>query len=196
MYKGDFRCHGRFYGDQVQYLKSDKRAGLRLNGEPVVEIDVQSSIPFIFHAMHIGNVPDYDIYYHDSVPRDLFKLVYMLALNCKSRKQAQTGLQGIINKTPEWKSFRARELLRDLETRISNVSHLLYSELGIRLMNVEAECMTSLLSELNRLKIKRHPIHDSIICAKSVASQVEPIMSKAFTIKGYPPILRMKHYEQ
>jgi len=194
IYTGDFDSHGRFYGDQVQWMNKSDRPYLRINGEPTAEIDVRSSIPYLYHALHVGNVPDDDLYSHPEVPRDLMKLVYMFALNCDSRQGAMRGLQGKINLVPEWGDYRAKQLLPIIEGRAPNAIQYLYKNIGTKLMNIEAGCLAKLLEGLNYLKIKRHPIHDSVICAQSVSNTVMEMMRIAFTINGYRPHLKVKMY--
>ena len=73
----DWNKGGRLYsiGDSYQQRKSADRASIKLNGQPVIEIDIQASHLTILHAL-LGKPLDptsHDPYQHPSIPRRILK---------------------------------------------------------------------------------------------------------------------------
>ncbi|WP_422357132.1 hypothetical protein [Qipengyuania flava] len=73
----DWNKGGRMYsmGDSYQQKKSADRASMKLDGEPVIEIDIQASFLTILHAL-LGKPLDptsHDPYQHPSIPRRILK---------------------------------------------------------------------------------------------------------------------------
>ena len=73
----DWNKGGRLYsmGDSYQQKKSADRASMKLDGEPVIEIDIQASFLTILHAL-LGKPLDptsHDPYQHPSIPRHILK---------------------------------------------------------------------------------------------------------------------------
>lgn len=73
----DWNKGGRLYsiGDSYQQRKSADRASMKLNRQPVIEIDIQASHLTILHAL-LGKPLDptsHDPYQHPSIPRRILK---------------------------------------------------------------------------------------------------------------------------
>jgi hypothetical protein len=78
---------GRLYafGPSYQNMKSIKRAGITINGEPVTELDLKTSHPRILAAkMGKPIPPSIDIYAGSSFPRDVLKMAITQILGSQS----------------------------------------------------------------------------------------------------------------
>lgn len=201
----DYNLGGRLYCANAQghiNMKSDERANILIDGEAVVEIDVNASYLTILHALKNETMPDRkDIYAIAGLPRGVVKRWFTITMgspkfqtrwlrsNLDEMKKA-----GVAHKP--WMTVKAVEkvvlehfpLMKDWpkqEVRWSN------------LMFIESEVIIGTMQELMlKHQVPSLPIHDCIIVRKSDQELAIRVLSEQFRkIVGIEPRLKVKQHQ-
>ncbi len=194
---------GRLYsiGDSYQIRKSVDRAKMKLNGEPVIEIDIQASHLTILHAC-MGKPLDptsHDPYQHPSIPRRILKGWVVMTLGHNRFHRAwsadmiadyheRTG--GKLGKDYPIKNVREEALklfplLKDWETCSTRWGDLQFIESCAVVDTVYHLAMEHEVPAL--------PVHDSIIVPVSEKELASSVMISNFEKHvGVKPALSLK----
>jgi hypothetical protein len=182
---GSWELHGRWYAagadGAYQTLPQAQRAGITINGEPVVELDVQAAHLTILRGLCGLPAVDGDPYQLDDFPRAAAKRWLVEALG-KGR-----AVERWSRRTPEAEraydvtAIRAAMLVRHpcLADPAAVVPVELAARLGVPpaelvghyLAAKEAEAMTEAMRELRRIGVLALPVHDSLIVPASAHAE-------------------------
>ena len=197
VYKDDFQSMGRFAGGRVMMIKKEERRAMVVDGEPLFEADIKSCHPFIALAKTRGVRLATDFYDIEGVPRGLVKAASMMALNCKSRKQAQQAVQGWINENHErrqqYRGYKLAPIFDALEQKVPHWGDLLYQSRGLELMADESLRMSLFLENMTSFGIKVFPIHDAVMGKLSDKDIILEHFIEHFTVNDIKPPVEIKH---
>lgn len=197
VYKNDFQSMGRFAGGRVMMIKKVERRAMIVDGEPLFEADIKSCHPFIALAKTQGIRLSTDFYDIEGFPRGLVKAASMMALNCKSRKQAQQAVQGWINENHErrqqYQGCKLAPIFDALERKVPHWEDLLYQSRGLEFMADESLRMSLFLDNMTSFGIKVFPIHDAVMGKPSDMDTILEHFIEAFTVNEIEPLVKVSY---
>lgn len=194
VYKYDFHSMGRFAGGRVMMIKKEERRAMVVDGEPLFEADIAACHPFIAFAKILGIRLSTDFYEVEGFPRDLVKTASMMALNCKSRKQAQQALQGQINgdkKMQQFRGYKLAPIFDALEKKIPHWEDILYQSRGLEFLADESLRMSLFLENMVASGIKVFPVHDAVMGKMSDKDTILEHFREAFMVNGFEPKVKV-----
>ena len=206
---GNITRGGRLYAD-YQRLKKEQRLAIRLDGEPVVELDVKASHPFLLYQQYKEHHPGY-LY-----PTDPYSAVGLAGVSREAIKKivmACTGQGKIISQLPKGEidrgtmskiSFREfHGILRTLKTKtitqaiVDALPFLNHLQKGLcdwgTLQLLEAELFLELTVSLLNEVIIGLPIHDSVLVPASKQQITYDRLQNIFGRKfGEVPVIEIR----
>lgn len=181
-FKGDWNSGGRLYGGYWQELSKSERSSLRIDGEPVAELDFRTMQPRILFGLK-GLPLNFDPYLVPGfdIDRETGKLVYNRLVN-RSGRAVRTCP---INFTQEFRdSFidrnYFRRYVREMEERLSPVAECFGKEPWRYLQREESELLLSILGVCLNEEMPAYPIHDSLIVKSGHSERAKRIMLGEF----------------
>lgn len=179
-----FKFHGRLYGGFWMTLRASERHRIRINGEPIADLDFASMFPRLAY-LAVGEIPPVgDLY---AVP----------GLE-NHRDGAKAGLSALLSYPRKMKSLppRLKRMLpegwtaKSLRSAYSNfhppLVPLLEKDFGLSLMFKESQILLKSMVLLMAEQIPTLPIHDGIMVPKSAAPYtLEAMETASFSIVGY-----------
>lgn len=200
VYKNDFQSMGRFAGGRVMMIKKEERRAMIIDGEKSFEADIKSCHPFIALAKARGIRLSSDFYEIEGFPRGLVKAASMMALNCKSRKQAQQAVQGWINEKRDrrelYRGYKLAPIFDALERKVPHHEDLLYQSRGLEFLADESLRMSLFLENMTSFGVKVFPIHDAVMGKMSEKEIILEHFTEAFMVNGFEPTIDIKLPEQ
>jgi len=176
---------GRFYSGWWQRIESENRKYIRINNNPVVEIDFSGLHIVLLYSMvkidywnKIGKDP-YDLsdygYKMDSRLRDFLKLILLVSINAKKGKkkdtsQATKAVREEIrtNDDLDWvktvfTNDQIEQLINDFGDYHKPIKKYFYSGMGLNLQYIDSQIASLLINHFTRLDIPILCIHDSFV---------------------------------
>lgn len=192
--RSSFEQGGRFYGGWWQRCPKEWRKHIRMNDQPVSEIDYSGLHIVLLYAQagidywnDIGGDP-YGLDCPDMLDnaislRDMCKRLTLIAINAKSeaaafrafRDEAETG-------SPE-KHMTDAELslaLDCLRQKHSPIASMFASDAGVDLMNQDAKITELIIEKFIGLNVPILTIHDSYLVPVGMETELQNTMKKAF----------------
>lgn len=192
--KSTFSKGGRFYGASHLDIPSHMRGFIRINGEPVVELDYDAlHVVMLYHLRGIDIELEQDPYSMIVGPEDrtVKKIALLTAINAPDDDLAIKG----IRKKLVGEGYRG-EILTDksLERLIARaklahpgIKNDIASGKGITLQNIDSKIADAILTNFLTEGIPALPVHDSFI----VPERYEGILRKQM-MDEYEKILKFK----
>lgn len=178
--EGSLECGGRFGGGfWMQMSKADRFDALRINREPVVELDFQSMYPRMAYGLVGTEPPEGDPYVIDGIGRE-YRRGMKLLMN------AMFWAHGPLRRFPRGSKdlmppqYNVTELTALILSQHKPLEPLIGARVGPRLMYMESTIMTETLLELARLGVAALPIHDALLVARSHVEIARSTMLLAF----------------
>jgi hypothetical protein len=188
--RGDWNCNGRFYGGWWQQIGSKQRNRIHINGAPTVEVD--------FRAMHInilslekGVALDGDPYdltevvlegVERRVQRGYLKTLVLTAINARSERAAYQAFRDNYPADDPARRFRNSDLKRLLDAfgdKTPQLDGMLFSDQGIRLMNLDARIAGEVLAASVNENMPILCVHDSFIVDYRRARRLHFLMARS-----------------
>jgi hypothetical protein len=195
VYRNDFQSMGRFAGGRVMMIKKEERRAMVVDGEPPFEVDIEACHPFIAMAKTRGIRLATDFYDIEGFPRGLVKAASMMALNCRSRKQAQQAVQGWINedrdRRQQYRGYKLAPIFDTLERKVPHWEDLLYQNRGLEFMADESLRMSLFLENMTSFGTKVFPIHDAVMGKLSDMETILEHFIEAFTVNEIEPSVKV-----
>ena len=198
----DFQWGGRIYGvgdHNYQLLKKEDRRKLKINGDEVIEIDINASYLTILHGINGYPLPEReDIYAIADLPREIVKawITATIGHHTFHTRWPKAALDELKDKgvvKPKTMAMKALEpvivehfpMLSDWSS-----SHVRWADL----MFIESEIVIGTMLELMwSYGIPCYSVHDSIIVRKSDTELALDLLSQQFSSKtGIRPKLKVK----
>jgi len=184
----DWNLGGRLYGvgdDSYQMLKKAKRLDIKINGEAVVELDINASFLRILHGLRGFALPtSNDIYAIDGIDRALVKgwISCTFGHTKFHRAWPKTVVEELSKQgTTAWKEHSYPSLKPKVLEHFPVLRD--WPECGIRwsgLMYEESEAMIAAMERLRSQGVVALPVHDSLILPKSTGQLAERVMRETF----------------
>jgi hypothetical protein len=171
-----FDQHGRLYGGLWQSLPKTQRHLLRVDGEPIADLDFAGMFVQLVYLEAGLALPNSDPYEGvEGLPRAAVKLG-ISALLCRSgaMKRLPADIRKIVD--PRW---NARRFSAALSERHPGIAHLFGKGIGLRLMKIEGDILLVALQELFAQGIPALPMHDGIMVPASKAEAARRAMARA-----------------
>jgi hypothetical protein len=188
--RSDFHWNmgGRLYAigeSHYQWLKKEKRLDIKINQEPVVEIDINASFLRILHGLLSYELPTgEDIYAMEEVHREVVKSWFKCTL----------GHTGFHNKWPPKaiESIQKAEIKRPKSLTYKSLKPLIFKKYPVlsdwpncgirwsRLMYEESEGIIEVMRHLNNHNVPALPVHDSLIVPSSARELTEATFRTVF----------------
>lgn len=173
----EFNLHGRLYGGFWMSLKGSERSRLRIDGEPIADLDFASMFPRLAYA-HVGKEPpEGDLY---AIPglenhREGAKAALSALLSYESEMQSlPSRLKGQL---PEgWTARRVNEVFAKAHP---DLVPLFGQDFGLDLMFTESRILLATLKILRGADIAALPMHDGMMVARSRAEEAKRAMESA-----------------
>jgi hypothetical protein len=174
----DTALGGRLYGGAWQNLKRDRRARIRIEGEPVTLLDYSAMAPRLAYASVGSEPPPGDIYALPGIDprhRDAVKKAFnTLLCDPYTRKRGwPKPKEGDPSLPSVWSVPRFREALL---TRHPALMPCLGQGLSNQLQNTESLIIVEVMREMKARGIPVLTIHDGLLCPSPRASEVEVVM--------------------
>ncbi|GEO99935.1 hypothetical protein GCM10007887_23180 [Methylobacterium haplocladii] len=178
------RC-GRLFGGFWQYLKRDRRGGIRINGEKVAVLDYASMFPRLAYASVGAVPPEGDLY---AIPGlEEYRRGVKLAVNCllfddhTNRKSWPADLT-LASGTAEgaalpegWTVARTRRAVLD---RHPALAPCFGTGLGYSLMHTESMILVEVLNRLKAQGIVALGLHDGLLVPHAKAEAARTAMEE------------------
>ncbi|WP_421697551.1 hypothetical protein [Ancylobacter sp.] len=182
---------GRLFGGFWQNLPSSRRGGIRINDEPVAELDYGQMAVRLAYATVGAPPPEGDMY---AIPgleghRAAVKTAFNTLLNA-GPKMTRWGYERAGNgedadaseRLPAgWTVKRTRAAILDRHPALASC---LGSGIGLKLMHMESEILVAVLMEMVRRGVVGLGIHDGLLTQASKAAEVRQIMEKTALVKA------------
>lgn len=196
-----FRLGGRFYGGWWLRIPSEYRKHILINGEPTVEIDYKGIHLFLAYLMEDINCFkhfDGDPYVVDDPDlgmewRDVTKITTLQALNASTRKKAAGSIHSDMNKRELRKHprYTATQLVDMCIAKHPLIRHYFGSDCGKSLQFYDSHIAAQVINHFLKLDIPILCIHDSFICQKRYANELNNVMKNVVeTSYGLEPITK------
>jgi hypothetical protein len=182
---------GRWYGVWWQAVPSALRAGLRINGEPTIELDYAACQLRLMFA-HLGLLdplhgqiratdPALDLYSIEGVARNAVKLALLIVINASSPQSARRALAARLTTIPtKCRAKEAARILGAVQRHFSVLEPLWCSGVGLRLQRADSDVCGRIQRDMRAEGLPVLSIHDSFICWERAEAQLRAIMQKAF----------------
>jgi len=198
----NFQWGGRLYGvgdHNYQSLKSEERRKIKVNGDNLVEIDINASYLTILYGLYGFPLPAReDIYKIDGLPREIVKAWITATL----------GHSGFHSKWPKEasKELRNAGIVRPKKMTMTSLQPLILDYFPVltdwnncnyrwpELMYIESEIVIGTMLELMRsYSIPCYSVHDSIIVRKKDQITATEVLKNQFLDKvNIEPRLKIK----
>ena len=180
----EFEYHGRLYGGFWMTLKASERHRIRINGEPVADLDFASMFPRLVYLAVGRTPPDGDLY---AVPglenhRDGAKAGLSALLSYRTKmKSLPSNLKQLL---PDgWTASRLREAYASFHPHLVPYFE---KDFGLDLMFAESQILIAAMHLLMDDDIPALPMHDGMMVPGSKASiAIKAMEDASYNINGY-----------
>lgn len=169
---------GRIFGGFWQTMKRDRRDGIRINGEPVVDLDFASMFPRLAYATTGKEPPAGDLYAIDGLGPE-HRPALKLAVNtflfddfCRHSWPAPKD-DDAPRLPPGWTVARTKSALVKRHPALKSCFGV---GLGYGLMRTESDILVNVLEEMRGRGIVGLGIHDGLLLPRSRAEEGRQIM--------------------
>jgi hypothetical protein len=159
-----FTLHGRLYGGQWQYMKREERQSIRIDGEPLVELDFVGMFMQLAYADAGVPAPQGDPYAGiEGLPREAAKTA-LSALLCRTGPMIRLPQSLAPELGTVW---TGQQLSEALAQRHHPIAHLFGTGAGLRLMFTESQILVAAMLKLVAAGVPALPIHDALLVPRS-----------------------------
>lgn len=180
----EFEFHGRLYGGFWTTLKASERYRIRIDGEPIADLDFASMFPRLAYIEVGREPPEGDLY---AVPgledhRDGAKAAMSALLSYPSKmKTLPPRLKELL---PE--GWTARWLREAFANHHPHLVPYFEKDFGLDLMFIESRILLAAMRRLMEQDIPAVPMHDGMMVPRSKVDQAKTAMTKASSqVTGY-----------
>lgn len=188
-----FSDGGRFYGGWWQRIDSKFRKDIRLNNAPTVEIDYSALHVILAYAeagidyWQITSKDPYDLpvrgLNNPEHCRDIAKLFLLLSLNASDEKKLYNAFRNELNYREypyEFPNDVLSGLLYTIKEHHPDISHMICSGAGLRLMNIDSRICDYVIADFVRTDTPILAVHDSFIVPIGHEDRLNQLMKEAF----------------
>ena len=170
IFNGNMNRGGRLYGlgSSWQNIPATERPRISIDGEPVVELDYSTLHPSLLYA-EVGAVPPHDCYAIGDWPRPLVKKALLVLINASTEHQVRLYLahcaeMAALCPVDHQAALKmASRVIADIKQAHQPIAKFFHKDTGARLMRVDSDLSSAILSKLLRQGIVALPVHDSFL---------------------------------
>lgn len=196
---GSFQRGGRLGGPAfwLNLPRKLRRTDLRIDGEPIAEVDVRAMMPSIAYALN-GAVPEGDPYTLEvdpEIPRGAVKISMMQLLWCHVSNRTPLAPEARMATPSEHK---AKEVFQFIKDRNAPIAELLGrpDPIGAELMWHEGEIIIEATLRCFEEGFTALPLHDAFLTSCSAAGRAEEILGEAFKDRlGVSPTVKVDYFD-
>jgi hypothetical protein len=184
----DFNHGGRFFGSDWQRLNSSERQLIKIDNNPVIELDFKSLHPAMLYALK-GIQLEGDAYKlegYSSRIRDFLKTVMLIRINTESDEHAIRAIQGLINQREIEKPsevYSLKDLIKAFMEKHGPIRDLFDNDTGLKLQRLDSDICEAVLMDFYAKDIPVLSVHDSFIISKNYESELAQAMERVFSNK-------------
>ena len=169
---------GRMFGGfWMNMSRADRFRLLRIDDEPVANVDFEQLFPRLAYVRAQAPHPDgdlYDVIGDGSCRRGWKNLINALLFQEGPMKRWPRDTR---NELP---GMSLNEALKAIKAKHGPIAHQFGKGLGFRLMHIESEILIAIIADLFKLGIPALPLHDSVLVARSKAERTKALMEHEF----------------
>lgn len=179
-FEGDLKGCGRYYSN-FSSLKSDLRKEIKINNNPVCEIDYKNCAPRILAAMNNVDLGvDFDAYKIEGLERDFSKGLLFPCLFGSDRRYAKGSVTKLINEAGI-KGMTGEEVLAKFEEHNSYMKDKFFSESLYReLQNKDSQMASYIINYFTAKGIVVLCYHDSFVVEQQYQDELLNVMYDAW----------------
>jgi len=184
-----FKKGGRFYGGAHLDIQSHMRGFIKINGEPVVELDYDAfHIVMLYHLRGLDIDISQDPYDIIVGPEDraIKKKVLLTAINAPTDRKAMGAISSYLA-DEKIKGIEVKSLLSRAKLAHTDIADDIGSGKGRMLQNLDSRITDAILTSLMAENIPALPVHDSFIVPQQHENRLRELM-----IGEYEKILKFK----
>jgi hypothetical protein len=174
---------GRMYasGGAWQTMAKADRLKIRIDEEPVVEVDYSTLHPALLYA-EVGQYVPADTYVIEGWPRNLTKMALNTLINAPNSHSARLAIAHaepmaeVAELGPQKALEAASRLIADIKQRHGPIARFFHSGKGIELQRRDSDMAVKVMLIMRRGGIGVLPIHDSFLVPASKADFLEEVM--------------------
>lgn len=197
----DFSLYGRLHTSgcrHAQGLSKTERRTIKIDGQPIVELDYSGLQPRMLYAAEgiqygddpytavLNQLPG--IYDDGSHPlRRYMKTVLLALLNASSLQQSEKAANFWLYEHPEENRYlrslgvgRARPWLEAFQNKHERIAHYFGRDVGLKLMNKDARIALDVVWRFAEQGIPIIPVHDSFIVQDNHAEELWQVMDTTY----------------
>lgn len=186
---------GRLFGGFWQNLRRDRRAGIRIEGEPVVDLDFASMFPRLAYASTGTAAPEGDLYAIEGLGpehRPALKLAVNTLLFDDFRRTSWPIPENdeAPRLPPDWTVARTKAAILKLHPPLRGCFGV---GLGFSLMHTESVILIHALGEMRARGIVGLGLHDGLLLPRSRAHEGMAVMedvARVITSQTLPVVLK------
>lgn len=186
---------GRLFGGFWQNLKRTRRAGIRIEGEPVVDVDFASMFPRLAYAITGTAAPEGDLYAVEGLGpehRPALKLAVNTLLFDDFRRTSWPVPENdeTPRLPPDWTVARTKAAILKLHPALRDCFGV---GLGFSLMHTESVILVHALEEMRARGIVGLGLHDGLLLPRSRAHEGRAVMedvARVITSQRLPVVLK------
>lgn len=163
-----FNLHGRLYGGFWQSMPKSLRADLRINGEPIADLDFASMFPRLAYARVGAEPPEGDLYAIPGLEGHRAGVKAGFAAMLSSSNEMTRLPSGVKEALPA--GWTGRRLAEAIGSKHSPLVPLFGQDMAMDLMFTESCILVAVLLRLARMGIAALPMHDGIMVPTSLAA--------------------------
>ncbi len=167
-------------------MPKEKRSQIKINGESVVEIDINASYLTIMHGLKQQPLPNRaDIYAIGDLPREVVKKWFAISFGVKKfhRQWLQGNVKDLKENCPDYRTWMTAKVVEQAVLEyFPFMVDWSSGDIGwSNLMFIESEIIIGTMLELiNDHNVPSLPVHDCIIVRKSDQELAMRILSEQF----------------
>jgi len=199
---------GRFYGGEYQMLSKEERSWIRINGNPVVEIDYKCFHPrMLYHELGIDIKGDlYEMVHPDIQLRQAIKKMLNIMINCngdynaveafkdnllKEENEAEIQIAMLNHRFDEW------DLISMIKRAHQPLNDFFGSNIGIQKQYKDSIIAMRIMKHFMKKKAACLCIHDSYLVEEKYKDELYELMITEYKIMfGFEPELEIIEKEQ
>jgi len=198
--RGSFELGGRFYGGWWQFIPSEYRPFITINGLPTVELDYSEIHPRMMYLEANLSPPEGDLYdiglHFDGIPYDKDIEPYK-----SKRKVIKTYINALINddrgnyklssEQIETLGMNTAQLEAAVLKKHPIINNIKGKGHGLRYQFIDSQIAEKVMMKLLDKDILCLPVHDSFICQERHLSQLKKVMKQSYKeVLGIMPKLK------
>lgn len=172
-----FDLHGRLYGGFWESMPKRLRADLRINGEPIADLDFASMFPRLAYARMGAKPPEGDLYAISGLEEHRAGVKAGFAAMLSSSNEMTRLPSGVKEALPI--GWTGRRLAEAIGAKHPALAPLFGKDIALDLMFTESCILVAVLLRLARMGIAALPMHDGIMVPCSMADRGVKAMEEA-----------------